>query len=513
MGFFKKNKVSLCVLVAIFMVCSSLYAEDAKPAYAPLKLVDGYYPEYPKTSSLLPKQNDLVSRGEYLAKMGDCISCHTKVNAKTPAYSGGLPIATPFGTFYSPNITPDKETGIGAWSEEDFVNAMKTGRDPKGRNYFPVFPFVYFSKLTDDDARALYAYFMSIPPVKQENKPLPFPFNLPGARNSLWGWDLLFFYPNMKPTEDKTKSAAWNRGKYIVDGLGHCSMCHTPLNPLGSPKTAYYLTGGFIEGYWAPNITKFALESSTIDEVADIFAKNHLLNNAGEAAGPMAEVNHNSLKYLTYDDRKAIATYLKTVVSEEPLGLPGSNSPPTLRRGKQVYVKACIICHQNGEMSAPILGNGPSWYRRLKESGLTGLYRHAIKGYNSMPLKGACVTCSDNDIISAVDYILNHSLSRSERLDLASSGVKCTSIKGKAIYNENCSACHNNGQSGAPVLGDKEVWKPLIAENIDVLLEKTLHGKNHPKHGGCEKCTTGEILDAIKYIVNQSKTDGDYSLW
>lgn len=515
MGVLKNNMISLCAFAAILSISAPLCAAETAHEQTPssLPLIDGYYPAYPPTKAAAPEQEELIKRGEYLAKMGDCISCHTDVKGDTPAYAGGLPIATPFGTFYSPNITPDKETGIGTWSEQDFIRALKEGRDPQGRNYFPVFPFVYFANVTDDDARALYAYFMSLPPVHQPNKSLPFPFNVPGARFTLWGWDLLFFYPNATFKPDPEQSSAWNRGKYIVDGLGHCSMCHTPLNPLGSPKTRYYLTGAFIDGYWAPNITKLGLGSATPEEISDVFVLNQLLNKAGPVAGPMAEVNHNSLQYLTEADRLAIGTYLKTVESEEPLGLPGSDAAPTLSRGKQVYLSSCVICHQNGEMSAPIIGNGPNWYRRLKSSGLAGLYRHVIQGYNSMPIKGACVTCSDNDLIAAVDYILNESLSRSERLDLAANGAKKFPTQGKTLYNENCAVCHDSGKSGAPIIGDKKAWQPLIDKNIDVLVQNTINGKQHPKNGGCKTCSTGEILDAVKYIVKQSKTEGDYSLW
>jgi mono/diheme cytochrome c family protein len=179
---------------------------------------NGYYPTYPAAIAASPEQQAVVDRGEYLAKMGDCIACHTNVNGNTPSYAGGLPIATPFGTFYSPNITPDKETGIGTWTEADFVRALKQGVDPQGRNYFPVFPFVYFANISDDDARALYAYFMSIPAVSQKNIPLPFPFSVPGARTSLLGWKLLFFYPNEPLEYDSTKTEAWNRGKYLWMG-------------------------------------------------------------------------------------------------------------------------------------------------------------------------------------------------------------------------------------------------------------------------------------------------------
>ncbi len=480
----------------------------------PLSAADTYYPVYPPITVVQnPQQTSAIKRGEYLAKIGDCLACHTNVKGGTPAFAGGLSFATPFGTFYSPNITPDKKTGIGNWTEADFVRALKEGKDPTGRNYFPVFPYVYFANISNDDARALYAYFMSIPAVEQENIPLPFPFNVPGARSSLLGWNLLFFYPNSPFEENPNETAVWNRGKYIVDGLGHCSMCHTPLNPLGAAKSRFYLTGGFIEGFWAPNITQKGLESASAAEVADVFVKNELLNKAGPIAGPMAEVNYNSLRYLTQADRMAIAVYLKTVVSDEWVGLPGSEEAPTLSRGKQVYMSACILCHQNGEMTAPRIGNGANWYQRLKTSGLTGLYRHAINGYNSMPIKGACVTCSDNDMLASVDYILDKSLSRSQRLDVAKAGIKKFPANGRDIYNENCSACHNDGRTGAPVTGDKKAWEPLIAKDIDVLVVQAVKGKNHPANAGCKHCSTGDIMDAIKYMVSQSKTEGNYSLW
>lgn len=424
MGSLLLRKLIVTTTVTMLGITGQLLHAENTPTQQKLFVVDGYYPAYPPTSPAVEEQQELIQRGEYLAKLGDCISCHTNVKAATPAYSGGLPLNTPFGTFYSPNITPDKETGIGNWSEADFARALREGRDPQGRNYFPVFPYLYFSKVTDEDVHALYAYFMSLAPVHAPNKSLPFPFNVPGARFTLWGWNLLFFFPEGGVFQyNKEQSPEWNRGKYIVDGLGHCSMCHTPLNVFGAPKTRYYLTGAFVDEYWAPNITKYGLESATPEQVADVFKLGQLINNAGPVAGPMAEVNHNSLMYATDSDRMAIATYLKTVVSDEPLGLSPSNEPPSLSRGKQVYFTACVICHQDGAMTAPLMGNSSDWYERLNASGLTGLYRHAIKGYNFMPVKGACVTCSDNDIISAVDYILDESLTRTQRLNLKSAGA------------------------------------------------------------------------------------------
>jgi cytochrome c5 len=238
----------------------------------------------------------------------------------------------------------------------------------------------------------------------------------------LFGWNLLFFYPNEPFTPDATQSSEWNRGKYLVDGLGHCSMCHTPLNALGSPIKRYYLGGGFVDNYWAPNITKAGLEGNTPEEIANVFVNNQLLNQAGPVTGPMAEVDHDSLKYLTREDQLAIATYLKTVESVDRFALPPSEKAPTRIRGKEVYNQVCIICHQDGKMTAPVIGSSQSWYYRYQQSGLDGLYQHAIKGYNSMPIKGACVTCSNNDIIAAVDYILDRSLTRSQRINLAADG-------------------------------------------------------------------------------------------
>lgn len=505
MGAFWRHK-----LIAALVACVSF------SAYA-LEVEDGYYPAYPATKHADGSRAQLISKGEYLSKMGDCISCHTNVKAGTPAFAGGLPIVTPFGTFYTPNITPDKKTGIGLWTEQDFIRALKKGLSPTGENYFPVFPFAYFANITDDDARALYAYFMSLPAVDQTNRSLPFPFNVPGARLSLWGWKLLFFFPNNVLETNPEKSEQWNRGHYLVDSLGHCSMCHTPLNLLGSPIERNYLTGTFIDGYWAPNISAQGLESVTQDELTHVFSHSMLINDAGPVAGPMTEVVHNSLRYLTPSDQLAIADYLKSVVSQDPLAIAPSYHQQSMIRGEEVYRVVCTTCHQDGRMGAPRIGDGENWTDRVKTSGLDGLYKNAVNGYNSMPYKGACVTCSKQDVESAVDYLLNQSLTRSQRLDLKKHYHKQLPVDGEQIYSEKCGACHNDGHMGAPILGDVATWKPLIAKNIDVLVQNTIHGSKHPKKGACHACTTGDVIAAIKYMVEQSKsasnTSDNYSLW
>lgn len=515
----------LLVTIQFGCLVSALWGVPAY-AYRPISsqkpVLKGVYPEYPKVDYGTGDKAELIKKGEYLAKIGDCIACHSNTPEGGKAFAGQLTIDTPFGTFYSPNITPDKETGIGNWTEDDLIRAMKEGKNPHGENYFPVFPYVFFSKTSDDDIRAIYHYLMALPPVKQKNKSLPFPFNVPGARLSLYGWNLLFFYPYKGDFQyDASQSKEWNRGAYIVNSYGHCSMCHTPLNALGAPKRKYFLTGGFVDGYWAPNITKYGLKSASKYEVADVFVKGQLINKAGPVTGPMAEVNHDSLQYLTESDRLAIATYLKSVVSQEPLGLPASEKQPTLKRGKQVYIKACIICHQDGVMTAPVIGDSGNWYMRLTEQGLPALYRHAINGYNSMPVKGACVTCSDNDIMSAVDYLLSESLTRSQWIDLQKGKMKKIIDSGKDVYNENCSVCHKDGKLGAPKTGDQKVWNHILnSYTFDQLVELVVSGKGklggrdpHPKNGGCEHCTTSEIIAATKYMLKESKVKGNYSLW
>ncbi len=216
--------------------------------------------------------------------------------------------------------------------------------------------------------RDLYAYLMSIPAIKQPNKPLPSPFNLPGARLSLWGWKLLFFFPINLHHDDARQSKEWNRGKYIVDSLGHCSMCHTPLNVFGAPKSRYYLTGTLLAV-----IGRLTLVSRVYLLQAFRTLPMSLLATSCftmQALLPVLwqRLIYNSLSHLTEEDRLAMATYLKTVASDDPLAMSPSNAKPNVKRGKQVYLNTCIICHQDGQMSAPILGKGPNWSLRLQAS-------------------------------------------------------------------------------------------------------------------------------------------------
>jgi cytochrome c5 len=508
-------KHSTSKAISLFVVFLSIFLVTTAQAYYPKteKNTKGIYPQYPKVDYGSGQQAKLIKRGEYLVKAGDCIACHTKSGGKP--FAGGLPMKTPFGTFFSPNLTPDKETGIGKWGFKDFVRAMHEGKSPSGSNYFPVFPYIYFTQVSKQDLRAIWAYLQALPAVKHKNKKpdVPFPFNV---RFAQYGWKLLFFYRHDGQFKyNANQTAQWNRGKYLVDGLGHCSMCHTPLNFLGGPKRKYYLTGAFIGGFWAPNITRYGLQSASRVQVTDVFKKGELINQAGPVAGPMAEVMHDSLKYLSNEDLLAIATYLKTVKSQEPLRVGKDAKASRFARGKKVYFAACHICHQEGMMGAPRIGDAANWQLRLSQRSLPTLYRHVINGYNQMPVKGACVTCSDEDLEAAVDYLLQESMN-TQQLRKALSvkpKEKPNLLTGKEIYTQYCAACHDKGALGAPKLGDKKVWKPILEKNFDVLIRNTLKGGHKmPPRGGCKNCTTSEVISAIKYMA-QEGSDGDYRLW
>lgn len=266
-------------------------------------------------------------RGEYVLAMGGCIACHTDEKNSGGFLAGGRALATPFGTFHSPNITPDPETGIGGWSTGDFVRAMREGLSPDGQHYFPSFPYTSYAKMTEQDVVDLKAYLDSVEPVNAPFKghDLGFPFNI---RQSLAGWKLLFFDDSaFEPDPDRSES--WNRGAYLVRGPGHCGECHTPRNPLGGPDDSRYLAGNPVgaEGKSTPNITPH--ETGIADWSANDIAfalESGLKPDYDSFGGGMGEVVDEATGKLTKEDRDAIAEYLlslppvESAVKEENSG-------------------------------------------------------------------------------------------------------------------------------------------------------------------------------------------------
>ncbi len=255
-------------------------------------------------------EGENVTRGEYLLRAGGCVSCHTAAGGLKLA--GGRALATPFGTFYSPNITPDPETGIGRWTDAQFLRALREGVRPDGANYFPVFPYPSFTGITDSDALAIKAYLFSVPAVRQDNRPhdVIFPFSW---RVLQTGWKLLFFTPGpFQPAPER--SAAYNRGAYLVTSLAHCGECHTPRNFLGALRSGQWLAGtpDGPDGQLVPNITPdpgTGIGKWEREDVVELL-RTGTTPEQSKVKGAMRETIQDGLKYLSDADLEAIADYL-----------------------------------------------------------------------------------------------------------------------------------------------------------------------------------------------------------
>jgi len=300
----------------------------------------------------------VINLGEYLARMGDCVACHTEPGGKP--FAGGRAMATPFGNLYVPNITPDEETGIGKWTADEFYRMMHTGIGRDGTLLYPAMPFASYTKVTRADSDAIFAYIQSVPPVKLKNRPheLRFPFN---KRELLVGWRTLYFKEGeFKP--DPKQSAQWNRGAYLVDGLGHCAMCHTAINVLGGSKEAQAFEGGMIpnQNWYAPSLTsnrEAGLGEWSTRDIVDLLQVGVSLR--ATVYGPMAEVVYNSLQYMTDEDAEAMAIYLRTLAPKDSSPPVPSSArlvqPAVMETGRQIYEKQCAICHRtDGKGWAPM---------------------------------------------------------------------------------------------------------------------------------------------------------------
>ena len=302
-------------------------------------------------------ETKLLSHGEYLARAGDCVACHTEANGK--AFAGGRPMPTPFGALYAPNITPDDETGIGRWTPDDFYRMLHEGISRDGTVLYPAMPYASYTKVTRADSDALYAYLQSVPPVRQKNRPheLHFPFN---NRDLLIGWRTLYLQVG-EYLPDRSKSDEWNRGAYLVQGLGHCAMCHTAINALGGSSESKAFEGGMIpnQNWYAPSLTsnrEAGLGDWSTQDIADLLQSG--VSHRGTTYGPMAEVVYNSLQYLTDDDAKAMAVYLQSLPRRDAPAPPSDQArlvdPAVMETGRKVYGAQCAVCHgAEGEGHAP----------------------------------------------------------------------------------------------------------------------------------------------------------------
>jgi mono/diheme cytochrome c family protein len=284
-----------------------------------------------------------VDRGRYLSILSDCASCHT-VPQKGQPFAGGRPIETPFGMIVAPNITPDMETGIGAWTDDQFDDAVRKGIGRNGERLYPAMPYNAYTKMSRTDVLAIRAYLNTVTsvfnPVVADT--LPFPFNV---RMAMTVWDALYFKQG-EYVPDPHQSTEWNRGAFLVDGPAHCGACHTPKTFLGGDKTASYLQGGPLQGWSAPNITndtRTGLGGWTLDDVAAYLKTGH--NRITAATGPMAEAVNLSTSKMTDDDVKAIAVYVKSLPGSTEQHLPIDASAPEMTAGGAIYRDQCSACH------------------------------------------------------------------------------------------------------------------------------------------------------------------------
>ena len=324
---------------------------------------------------------DVIARGQYLTRAADCIACHTTAGGQP--YAGGVPFATPFGTMYSPNITPDRATGIGAWTDAQFLRALHEGIRADGKHLYPAFPYTSYTKLTDQDVQAIRAYLNSVPAVRStppENK-LAFPFNI---RAMMTFWNLLFFKEQRLP-QVAAQSVEWNRGAYLSEALGHCAECHTPRNVLMALKDQPF-AGAKLQGWHAYNLTPEAnsgIGGWSETDIVSYLSTGKLAGKAA-AAGPMAEVIENSTQYLSQSDLQAIAVYLKALhpiaqgdskprtqwgaPAQDVISWRGTNHVAS--SGALLFNANCASCHSwKGDGAAAELAGG---YPALSHNSTTG---------------------------------------------------------------------------------------------------------------------------------------------
>jgi mono/diheme cytochrome c family protein len=403
------SRIIWSIVAAIVIVAAAAaFAVTWRPAIAAI--------EPPATASF---DAALVKRGRELAAIGNCSDCHTLRGGE--AFAGGLPVPTPFGTIYSSNITPDTETGIGRWPEAAFRRAMRDGVDRDGRHLYPTFPYDHFTNVSDEDDSALYAYLMTRRPVHAPARAnqLPFPLD---QRFVIAGWKLLFLrHGTYQP--DSTKSAEWNRGAYLVEGLAHCGACHTPRNALGAERATAQFAGGDVDNWHAYAIN--GQSPAPVPWDADALAaylRDGWHPDHGVARGPMAQVVSN-LSSVAEGDVRAIATYMAGVFGaptpdrkrrgDEVLAQaksPAAQTAAANTAGASIYAAACATCHETGRplpyggvnlgLSTAI--SSPD-ARNAANIVLSGIY--PVEGERSPIMPGFAPSMSDGQIAALLSYL------------------------------------------------------------------------------------------------------------
>jgi mono/diheme cytochrome c family protein len=353
-----------------------------------------------------------LNRGRYLVAAGDCLSCHYREGGEP--FAGGLGLNTPFGVIYTSNITPDKETGIGGWTADQFYRAMHDGKDDEGTDLYPAFPYPWFRRVSREDDDAIFAFLKTLPAVSYAppKNDLSFPFSV---RSFVGGWNLLFLDSHgFQP--DANQSAEWNRGAYLVTGLGHCGACHTPKNSFGADKSKLEFHGGKLDNWVAADLTantRTGLGEWSVDDIAEFLATGR--NAHAAAGGAMADVITYSTAYLTDGDRRAMAVYLKSLPAS-PMAATSSPDAGAMHRGAEVYSDACSSCHlENGVGQSrifPPLGKDAV----LQQSDATGVLHLILAGTqigvsasrpSALSMPSFAWKLSDQEIADVTTYLRN----------------------------------------------------------------------------------------------------------
>ena len=415
--------VSVIAIVAVTLaVCLWIIRGPGPMAFAdgPKVALSDYRGANPSGVPAKLAQASLLERGAYLARAADCRVCHTTQGGRE--YAGGLGFKLPFGTLYSTNITPDKETGIGNYSDQDFLNAVHRGTRRDGARLYPAMPFTSYTYMTDADALAIKAYLFSLAPVRAAAPPntLLFPFNQRWAMNF---WSALF-NPDTRFEPDTAKSLEWNRGAYLAEALAHCGECHTPRNLAFALDNRKKFAGALTAGWRAFNISSdkaTGLGAWSDDEIFSYLSVGHAAGH-GTASGPMGEAVDHSFSHLAPEDIRAVVAYLRTVPAIASADLPATlASPPPAShkdgvstpnpRGKMVFQGACVSCHGwTGESSispfATLTGawavNDPSG-TNVVQVVLSGTKRLTPEHAVSMPAFGGAF--SDAEIAALANYV------------------------------------------------------------------------------------------------------------
>ena len=400
----------------------TFFARLVAPAFIALPLVAaGLAP-----AALAADDPALVARGAYLATAADCVACHTVPGGQR--FTGGRAFALPFGTLYSGNITPDRETGIGDWTDDEFVRAVHEGVGKGGEHLYPAFPYATFTAMSREDVLAIKAYLFSLPAVHAPAKPnqIAFPFNM---RFGMMAWNI-FYNPDKRFTPDPAKSAEWNRGNYLTNALGHCAECHTPRDILFGLQQSRSFAGTTLEGWKAYNITPDAdtgLDHWSDEALASFLSTGHA-DGHGVASGPMAEVIDLSLRHLTPSDIHAMVTYLKSLPPQPGgVGPKVDPDPPTLVQasygpgplasgapdlGRRIFEGSCASCHSwdGAGLQTPYAGlrgdrsvNDPD-ANNVIQVVLQGANLHTPAGLVTMPSFANAYT--DTEIAAVADYVV-----------------------------------------------------------------------------------------------------------